>query len=159
MLHSSDLCWNLVSYAASYWATLHPSDLHCSLRTYAALYWSELNSSDLYPALYLDTLPVTVLCCTLQIYGARYTAPYLALLHLPKLRCTLLNYAAPFELRCTLPDLPLFIQFFRMLDCSAPGQYDTGVKRSADTGTSPEQDTETQSSTRPVLDWDAEIPK
>jgi hypothetical protein len=72
-----------------------------------------------------------------ELYGARYSEPYLALLHLNELRCTLLNFAAPFGLRCTLPEIPLFMHFFRMPDCPASGQFGIRMKRRSRAGTSP----------------------
>jgi len=55
---SAGLSCTLLSYFASYWATLHPPELHWNLISYTAPYWA--------------TLHPTMLCC-IQL---SYTAPY-----------------------------------------------------------------------------------
>jgi hypothetical protein len=39
---STGLSWTLLSYIASYWATLHPPELRCTLMSYTAPYWDTL---------------------------------------------------------------------------------------------------------------------
>ncbi len=99
--HPTKLCCTLLSYAASYWATLlhpdlhaapsgatlHPTELRCTFLCYTAL--SELGCSLL---ICCATLHHTELRCTILSYAA----PYWATLHYTELRCTLLSYAAPY---------------------------------------------------------------
>ncbi len=117
MLYPTDQCCIHLSFAATFWATLEPSKLLssiwamlrpteqcCILTKFAASYWTTLH-------------PFELCCILLSCYepsGLRYT-----LLSQAELRCTLLNYVytAPSKLRCTLTELPPFIQFYRMPEC------------------------------------------
>jgi hypothetical protein len=74
---SIGLSCTLLSYIASYEATLHLPELRCTLMNNTAPYWATL-----YPLSYVH---LTELHCTLC-----------AILHPSELRCTLLSYAEPY---------------------------------------------------------------
>jgi hypothetical protein len=150
-LNPSELEMHPLSYAAPYCAMLHPTELQCTPLSYNTL-WGTLHTTELsftflsfpchlrarlyllctllsYEGLNCATLHSTELRCTLRSKDA----PYWSALH----PCTLLNYTAPSEPRCTLTELPPFKKIFRMpemSDCPAYDQFGTGMNRSADAG-------------------------
>ncbi len=64
----------LLSYTATYWASLHPKELCCTLLSYAAPSWATLHHTEL-PAPYWATLHPPELCftlCNIYLSYARY---------------------------------------------------------------------------------------
>jgi hypothetical protein len=129
-LRSTELCCTLLSYVTPYWAPLRtdelrctmlsshhcimrPTELYCPLLNYtlyllinAAPYWAQgalLSCASPYCA----TLhPLNRTKFNYSAPSLSYAAPYWATLYTTELQCTLLSYAAPCKLSCTLAKLP-----------------------------------------------------